>query len=90
VAAVEITLTTPGALEAIRDRAQGGDCVIGSGHGAGRNDARNAIAGWGALRVSPTLDRSVVRYCKDRGVTCLPGAFTPPSCWRRGAPARRW
>jgi len=90
VAAVEITLTTPGALEAIADLAsQGGDCVIGAGTVLDEKDARNAIAAGARFVVSPTLDRSVVRYCKDRGVTCLPGAFTPTElleAWRAGAP----
>ena len=90
VAAVEITLTTPGALEAIAELAsQGGDCVIGAGTVLDEKDARNAIAAGALFVVSPTLDRSVVRYCKDRGVTCLPGAFTPTElleAWRAGAP----
>jgi len=90
VAAVEITLTTPGALEAIAELAsQGGDCVIGAGTVLDETDARNAIAAGARFVVSPTLDRSVVRYCKDRGVTCLPGAFTPTElleAWRAGAP----
>jgi len=90
VAAVEITLTTPGALEAIAELAsQGGDCVIGAGTVLDEKDARNAIAAGARFVVSPTLDRSVVRYCKDRGVTCLPGAFTPTElleAWRAGAP----
>ncbi len=40
--------------------------------------------------MSPTLDRDVVRVCRDQGVTCIPGAFTPTElleAWRAGAPA---
>jgi 2-dehydro-3-deoxyphosphogluconate aldolase/(4S)-4-hydroxy-2-oxoglutarate aldolase len=89
VAAVEITLTTPGALEAIADLAsQGGDCVIGAGTVLDEKDARNAIAAGARFVVSPTLDRGVVRYCRDQGVASLPGAFTPTElleAWRAGA-----
>jgi len=89
VAAVEITLTTPGALDAIADLAsQGGDSVIGAGTVLDEKAARNVIAAGARFVVSPTLDRGVVRYCRDQGVTCLPGAFTPTElleAWRAGA-----
>ena len=89
VAAVEITLTTPGALEAIADLAsRGGDCVIGAGTVLDEKDARNAIAAGARFVVSPTLDRGVVRYCRDQGIASLPGAFTPTElleAWRAGA-----
>jgi 2-dehydro-3-deoxyphosphogluconate aldolase/(4S)-4-hydroxy-2-oxoglutarate aldolase len=89
VAAVEITLTTPGALDTIADLAsQGGDSVIGAGTVLDEKDARNAIAAGARFVVSPTLDRGVVRYCRDQGVASLPGAFTPTElleAWRAGA-----
>ena len=89
VGAVEITLTTPGALEAIADLASpGGDCVIGAGTVLDEKDARNAIAAGARFVVSPTLDRGVVRYCRDQGIASLPGAFTPTElleAWRAGA-----
>jgi 2-dehydro-3-deoxyphosphogluconate aldolase/(4S)-4-hydroxy-2-oxoglutarate aldolase len=88
--AVEITLTTPGALEVIADLAShGGGCVVGAGTVLDEKGARDVIAAGAQFVVSPMLDRSVVRYCKDQGVTCLPGAFTPTElleAWRAGAP----
>jgi len=91
VTAVEMTLTTPGALEAIADLAShGGGCVVGAGTVLDEKDARNVIAAGARFVVSPTLDRSVVRYCREQGVTCVPGAFTPTElleAWRAGATA---
>ncbi len=90
VTAVEITLTTPGSLDAIGDLAShSGRWVIGAGTVLDEKDARNAIAAGARFVVSPTLDRGVVRYCRDQGVTCLPGAFTPTElleAWREGVP----
>jgi 2-dehydro-3-deoxyphosphogluconate aldolase/(4S)-4-hydroxy-2-oxoglutarate aldolase len=89
VAAVEITLTTPGALEAIADLAShGGGCVVGAGTVLDEKAARDVIAAGAQFVVGPTLDRGVVRYCRDQGVACLPGAFSPTElleAWRAGA-----
>jgi len=89
VTAVEVTLTTPGALEAIAELAsQGAGSVVGAGTVLDEKAARDVIAAGARFVVSPTLDRSVVRYCRDQGVACLPGAFTPTElleAWRAGA-----
>ena len=91
VAALEITLTTPGALEAIAELAsQGAEAgsVVGAGTVLDEKSARDVIAAGARFVVSPTLDRSVVRYCRDKGVACLPGAFSPTElleAWRAGA-----
>ena len=91
VAALEITMTTPGALEAIAElasqRAEAGS-VVGAGTVLDEKAARDVIAAGARFVVSPTLDRSVVRYCRDKGVACLPGAFSPTElleAWRAGA-----
>ena len=50
--------------------------------------ARDVIARGARFVVSPTLDRAVVRYCRDHNVPCMPGAFTPSElleAWRAGA-----
>jgi len=89
VSAVEITLTTPGAIEAITELAShGGGAVVGAGTVLDEKAARSVIAAGARFVVSPTLDRGVVRYCRDQGVPCLPGAFTPTElleAWRAGA-----
>ena len=94
VGAVEITLTTPGALDAIAElaaeRAPG--YVVGAGTGLDETAARDAIAAGAAFVVSPTLDRAVVRHCRDHNVPCMPGAFTPTElleACRAGAAAQK-
>lgn len=91
VAAVEITLTTPGAREAITQLASDdamAPCVVGAGTVLDEQSARDVIARGARFVVSPTLDRGVVRLCREQGVTCIPGAFTPTElleAWRAGA-----
>jgi 2-dehydro-3-deoxyphosphogluconate aldolase/(4S)-4-hydroxy-2-oxoglutarate aldolase len=89
VTALEITLTTPRALEAIAELAsQGATPVVGAGTVLDEKAARDVIAAGARFVVSPTLDRSVVRYCRDKGVACVPGAFSPTElleAWRAGA-----
>ena len=86
---IEVTLTTPGALEAIAELAsQPAGSVVGAGTVLDEKAARDVIAAGARFVVSPTLDRSVVRYCRDQGVACLPGAFSPTElldAWRAGA-----
>src|SRR6266704_4222242 len=90
---VEITLTTPGALEAIAELASDEGlkgCMIGAGTVLDVKAARDVVARGARFVVSPTYDRFVVRYCRDHHVPCLPGAFTPTElleAWRAGATA---
>jgi 2-dehydro-3-deoxyphosphogluconate aldolase/(4S)-4-hydroxy-2-oxoglutarate aldolase len=92
VNAVEITLTTPGALQAIRELASGDGapgCIIGAGTVLDEQAARDVIDAGARFVVSPTLDRAVMRCCRDRDVPCMPGALTPTElleAWRAGAP----
>ena len=93
VGAVEITLTTPGALEAIAGLASDAElkgCLIGAGTVLDVKAARDVIARGARFVVSPAFDRFVVRYCRDHHVPCLPGAFSPTEvldAWRAGATA---
>ena len=93
VTAVEITLTTPGALEAIAGLASDPElkgCLIGAGTVLDVKAARDVIARGARFVVSPAFDRFVVRYCRDHHVPCLPGAFSPTElleAWRAGATA---
>jgi len=93
VTAGEITLTTPGALEAIAGLASDPElkgCLIGAGTVLDVKAARDVIARGARFVVSPAFDRFVVRYCRDHHVPCLPGAFSPTElleAWRAGATA---
>ena len=92
VGAVEVTLTTPGAIDAIADLASDqslAGCVIGAGTVLDESAARYVIDAGARFVVSPALDLSVIRACRDRAVPCMPGAFTPTEllgAWRAGAP----
>ena len=89
IGALEITLTTPGALATIAALSDGArDLVVGAGTVLDETAAREVIARGARFVVSPMLDRGVVRYCRDQNVPCLPGALTPTElleAWRAGA-----
>ena len=91
IGAIEVTLTTPGALDAIRELA-GEDAVPGCVAGAGSvldvAGARNAVDAGARFIVSPVLRPEVIRWCRDRDVPSLPGALTPTEileAWHAGA-----
>ena len=91
VGGVEITLTTPGAIEAIGDLASDSGlagCLLGAGTVLDEAAARDVIAAGARFVVSPVLDPAVIRVCRDRHIPCIPGAFTPTeilAAWRAGA-----
>src|SRR2546429_9527147 len=92
VGAVEVTLTTPGAIDTIADLASDtglAGCVIGAGTVLDESAARYVIDAGARFVVSPTLDAAVIRACRDPGGPCMPGAFTPTELLearRPGAP----
>lgn len=77
VRVVEITLTTPGALDGIRALAAVPNCVVGAGTVLDEPSARDVIAAGARFVVSPTLDVAVLRCCREASVPCMPGALTP-------------
>jgi len=80
VSVVEITLTTPGALAAIRDltaRDPVPGAVVGAGTVLDERSAHDVIAAGAGFVVSPTLDAAVMRACREANVPCMPGALTP-------------
>ena len=80
VSVVEITLTTPGAVAAIREltaRDAVPGAVVGAGTVLDERSARDVIAAGARFVVSPTLDQAVMRCCREGNVPCMPGALTP-------------
>jgi len=77
VSVVEITLTTPGALAAIRELQDLPGAVVGAGTVLDERSARDVIAAGARFVVSPTLDEGVMRCCREGNVACMPGALTP-------------
>lgn len=89
VGALEITLTTPGAVAGIAELAQAGDgMLVGAGTVLDAAAARSVVDAGARFVVSPTLEPDVIRVCREHNVPCVPGAFTPTEilqAWRAGA-----
>lgn len=89
VRALEITLTTPGAVEAIAEMAHDkAGVLVGAGTVLDAAAARSVLDAGARFVVSPTCEPDVIRLCRERNVPCMPGAFTPTeilTAWRAGA-----
>lgn len=79
VAALEVALTTPNALQAIREIADclAGQCLVGAGSVLDGETARLAILSGAELIVSPVIREDVIRTCRRYGAIAIPGALTP-------------
>jgi 2-dehydro-3-deoxyphosphogluconate aldolase / (4S)-4-hydroxy-2-oxoglutarate aldolase len=92
VRAIEVTLTSRGALEAL-GRLRGelaGDAVLGVGTVRSPGDAEAAVEAGAAYLVAPDLRPEVVAWAVERGVPVVPGALTPTevaAAWAAGATA---
>ena len=92
VRAIEVTLTSRGALEALgRLREElAGDAVLGVGTVRSPGDAEAAVEAGAAYLVAPDLRPEVVAWAVERGVPVVPGALTPTevaAAWAAGATA---
>lgn len=75
--AVEVTLTTPGAFDAIAHYARSSDLLVGAGTVLDREQAQRALDAGARFLVSPVTDPDLIGWCAARDVLVLPGAFTP-------------
>jgi len=87
---IEITMTTPGALEVIREAARrlSGQAIMGAGTVLDAEGAKAAIDAGAEFIVSPVFDKSVVELCHSRQKVVVPGAYTPSeifAAWQGGA-----
>ncbi len=73
---VEVTMTTPGACEAIAELAARG-ILVGVGTVLDTADAERAIAAGARFVVSPHADEGIVRLCREAGVWVSQGGSTP-------------
>lgn len=89
VECIEITMTTPGVLEAIRRVAGGApDLLIGAGTVLTPDDAEDAMDAGARFLVSPTFSPDVVDAGHARDAVVIPGAMTPTeihTAWMAGA-----
>jgi len=87
---VEVTMTTPDALDVIHkaSREFAGKCVIGVGTVLDSETARAAILAGAEYVVAPVLDLPTIATCKRYSKAVVPGAFTPTeilTAWQAGA-----
>ncbi len=90
VAVIEVTMTTPGALDVIREAvARYGDAVLfGAGSVLDAETARAAILAGAGFIVAPTLNVPMIELCNRYSVPVMPGIFTPTEAlvaWQAGA-----
>ena len=90
IQAIEFTMTTPGALDIIKEVAsRHGDSVVwGAGTVLDPETCRAAIIAGARFIVAPTLNPRVIELCRRYSVIAVPGAFTPTeilTAWEHGA-----
>ncbi len=96
VTAFEVTLTSPGALEALKavrarfGEFESGGAVIGAGSVVGADQAEAAIDAGAQFLVTPVTSPDTIAACVRREVPIVPGALTPTEiqfAWDLGASA---
>ncbi|MEV0925186.1 bifunctional 4-hydroxy-2-oxoglutarate aldolase/2-dehydro-3-deoxy-phosphogluconate aldolase [Streptomyces spongiicola] len=90
--AIEVTLTTHGALRCIREltAAYGREALIGAGTVLTADQAQACVDAGARFLVSPAAAPDVVRTARAAGVAAYPGALTPTeihAAGRAGVPA---
>lgn len=86
----EVTLTVPGALDAIRTLSErfGEAALVGAGTVLSARDADACIDAGARFIVSPGVDIATIETTRARGAASLPGALTPSEviqAWQAGA-----
>jgi len=90
VKAIEVTMTTPGALDVIRQAVNkfGNTVLFGVGSVLDPETARSAMLAGAQFVVCPTLNIKTIEICKRYSVPVMPGAYTPTellTAWEAGA-----
>ncbi len=89
--AIEITMTTPGAVGLIgrlKERYAGRGVVFAAGTVGGSEEAAAARKAGAEILVSPHTDLRVIDYALEHGLLCVAGAATPTEiirAWEAGA-----
>lgn len=74
---VEFTLTTPGALELIKEFSSNQDLLVGAGTVLTPRQGEDAVKAGARFLVSPVVDPVVISKARDLDVVSIPGTFTP-------------
>jgi len=87
---IEVTMTTPGALQVISDVSDkyGDEVLVGVGSILDAETARAAMLAGAKFIVSPVTKPDIIEICNRYGAVVMPGAFTPTeilAAWESGA-----
>jgi 2-dehydro-3-deoxyphosphogluconate aldolase/(4S)-4-hydroxy-2-oxoglutarate aldolase len=87
---VEVTMTVPGAMDAIAELTKNGGrkLLIGAGTVLDARTARECMERGAQFLVSPGLDADTVKAANDAGMLIMAGALTPTeviAAWKLGA-----
>jgi 2-dehydro-3-deoxyphosphogluconate aldolase/(4S)-4-hydroxy-2-oxoglutarate aldolase len=87
---IEITMTVPGAIDAIKEfkSAVKEEVLVGAGTVLDPETARACILAGAEFIVSPTLNLEVIKVCRRYSKIVVPGTFTPTevlTAWEAGA-----
>jgi len=88
---IEVTMTTPGALECIETAAKklaGADALLGVGTVLDAETCRMAILAGAEYVVSPTLSLATIQMARRYGKPMIAGAYTPSeilTAWEQGS-----
>lgn len=90
VNAIEVTMTTPGAINVIEQATSkyGEEVIFGVGSVLDPETARAAILAGAQFVVCPTLKLSTIEMCHRYDIPVVPGAYTPTealTAWEAGA-----
>lgn len=79
ITVVEITLTTPDALQVVRELVEGASegVYIGVGTALTVEDVRASEQAGASFAVSPSTDAAAIRAARDADMVSMPGAATP-------------
>jgi 2-dehydro-3-deoxyphosphogluconate aldolase/(4S)-4-hydroxy-2-oxoglutarate aldolase len=87
---IEVTMTVPGAIDAIKEfkSAMKGEVLVGAGTVLDPETARAVILAGAEFVVSPNLNLKVIEVCHRYGKVVIPGTLTPTeilTAWEAGA-----
>jgi len=90
VRVLEITMTVPGAVDAIRDLSGSlpADVRLGAGTVLDADTATRVMDAGAAFVVSPVFTPGLIEHCHQRDVAVMPGCFSPTeilAAWEAGA-----
>lgn len=90
VRVIEVTMTTPGALNIIAQATvkYGDEVLFGAGSVLDAETARTAILAGAGFVVAPTLNLEVIALCNRYSIPVVPGCYTPTemlTAWEAGA-----